>query len=153
MYEKLYPKLYPFNLSTHNFFKRIYMASVKILLRTSKTNAAGEAPLCIRIIKNKKAKFIFLDYRIRPDQWNEEDKKVRKSHPNSAYLNNYIAQKRAEAEAAALQMEAEDKNVNSFAIKESIKGKPAIEFFPYADQYAEGFEAAGKIGSHRRAKA
>ncbi len=128
------------------------MATIKIILRTSKINSAGEAPLCIRLIKNRVAKFVFLDYRIRPEQWDEKEKRVKKSHPNFTRINNYIAQKFAEAQAWAIDVESENKNANTGAIKQSIKGKASVEFFPYADRFVSLFELSGKIGSHGRAK-
>lgn len=128
------------------------MATIKILLRTSKINSTGEAPLCIRLTKNRRTKFVFLDYRIAPEFWDQKEKRVKKSHPNSSRINNYIAQKFAEAQAWAVDEEAEDKNTTIATIKESIKGKASVEFFPYADRFVNSFEAAGKIGSHRRAK-
>jgi integrase/recombinase XerD len=128
------------------------MASIKILLRTSKINLQGEAPLCIRITKNRTSKFVFLDYRIKPEFWNEEEKCVRKSHPNAARINNYILQKLSEASAQAMKMETEKNFVSPTSLKETIKGKSAVEFFPYADRFAASFEATGKIGTHRRAK-
>jgi integrase/recombinase XerD len=128
------------------------MASVQIVLRTSKINTTGEAPLCIRIIKNRTAKFIFLDYRIRPEHWDEKQKRVKKSHPNSAQVNNYIAQKVAEAQSKALELETNNRNVGTESIKESIKGKASAEFFPYADRFVLAFLASNKIGTHRRAK-
>jgi hypothetical protein len=48
------------------------MASVKIILRNDKTNLKnGFAPLYIRLIKDRKTKFISLGIKIDPKYWNE----------------------------------------------------------------------------------
>jgi hypothetical protein len=49
------------------------MASVKVIIRNDKINKNnGLAPLYIRIIKDRKTKFISLGVKIAPDYWNEE---------------------------------------------------------------------------------
>ena len=56
----------------------------------------------MRIIKDRKAKFVSLGIKINPKDWNDELARVRKSYPNSQRMNNFIAHKIAEAEAVAL---------------------------------------------------
>ena len=128
------------------------MATVKIILRTSKINSAGEAPLCIRITKNRSSKFVFLNYRIKPECWDESKSKVRKSHPNYQQLNTYLAEKEKEAEATALEMETADKKILPDFIKEKIMGKAPESFFKYADRYVIQLETNHKFGSHRKIK-
>jgi len=128
------------------------MATVKIILRTSKINAAGEAPLCIRITKNRKAKFIFLNYRISPDCWDSKQSKVKKSHKNYQRLNSFIATKYAEAQGIAVDMETAEKRVLPESIKEQIQGKAPDSFFKYAERYRERLESSNKIGTLRKVK-
>jgi integrase/recombinase XerD len=128
------------------------MATVKIILRTSKINSAGEAPLCIRIIKDRNAKFVFLNYRIRPECWDESKGKVRKSHPNYQQLNAFLAGKVKEAESIALQMETADKKILPELIKEKIMGKAPVSFFKYADKYTDELKTNNKYGSRRKTK-
>lgn len=128
------------------------MATVKVILRTSKINSAGEAPLCIRITKDRNSKFIFLNYRIKPDCWDDEKNRVRKSHPNYQQLNAYLADKVKEAEAVALKMETADKKILPELIKEQIMGKAPQSFLKYADRYVKELESNQKFGSHRKIK-
>lgn len=128
------------------------MATVKIILRTSKINSFGEAPLCIRVIKNRKAQFIFLNYRLKPEHWDEKNRQVKKSHPNSKPLNHFIATKIKEAQDAALTLETNDKEVLSEHIKERIMGKSPMNFFEYAEKYLSGLEVSNKIGTLRKVK-
>ena len=128
------------------------MATVKVILRTSKINSVGEAPLCIRITKDRISKFVFLNYRIKPEFWDDENKRVKKSHPNAGRLNSFIATKVKEAEDAALKCETSDKNILAERIKEQIMGKAPESFFKYADKYVKELETNQKFGSHRKIK-
>ncbi len=128
------------------------MSTIKILLRTSKINEAGEAPLCIRITKDRITKFIFLDYRIRPEFWDEKERHVKKSHPNSARLNNYLTTKLMEAQGAALKMESAEKNVLPDKIKDQIMGKSSASFYKYAERWLVELDNTERIGTYRHAK-
>nr|MBK9653129.1 hypothetical protein [Bacteroidota bacterium] len=64
-----------------------------MILRKDKTNKAGEHPLYLRLIKGRKSKYISIGQYLKLEHWDDENKRVRKSHPNSQRLNNYIAQK------------------------------------------------------------
>ncbi|WP_299755419.1 site-specific integrase [uncultured Pontibacter sp.] len=129
------------------------MATVKILLKIEKTDALGEAPLYLRIIKNRTAKYISLGIKLNPKHWNEKEKKVKKSHPNSQRLNNYLAVKIAEAEGVALSMEIGEKAVSSIKIKEAVLGKRSESFLKYADSFIDGLEKNNQVSTAAKAKA
>lgn len=123
------------------------MSTIKIVLRTSKINTAGLAPLALRITKNRKTQFIFLDYRIRPDQWDEGESRVKKSNPNSTYLNNYLAHKFSEAQQQSLNSEVQDKYVAPAKIKEAIMGKGSESFIKFFERYLKELEHEEKFGT------
>lgn len=123
------------------------MATTKIILKTEKAKSNGEVPLYIRIIKDRKAKFISLGVSILPKHWNDKENTVRKSHPNSAYLNNFLAQKIADAQSVSLEMESKSKYVTPKSIKQAISGKTTEQFIPYAELYAKKIENSGKVGT------
>ncbi len=129
------------------------MSSVKIILKLNKINSKGEAPLYVRIIKNRKAKFISLGIKLKPKDWNERQSRVRKSHPNSQRMNNYIAHKVAEAEAVALEMETNSKYVSPKSIKQNIMGTSPDSFLKYFEKYIETLKKNGKVGTLDKAKA
>jgi integrase len=126
------------------------MASIKVLLRETKLNEKGLAPLYLRLIKDRKAKFIALKIYLKPSEWNKANGKVRKSHPNSARLNAMIAQRIADAEGVAVELETKTKTISSHKIKERIIGAAPADFFPFADKYIKSLEKAGNISSHKR---
>lgn len=129
------------------------MSTVKVLLKKNKKNKQGEFPIYIRITKDRRTKFISTGKYINKDHWNEKTLKVRKAHPNSARLNAFIAQKVAEAEGIALELETKSRSVSSNRIKEKIMGKSSTDFFLYADQYLNKYETKTAVGTYRSFKA
>lgn len=111
------------------------MATIKVLLKENKADINGEMPLYLRIIKDRKAKFISLGFKIKEKDWNPVNSTVKKSHPNSARLNNFIAHKIAEAQGITLEMEAQSNYVEPKSIKDKITGKDVMNFFEYVDFY------------------
>ncbi len=124
------------------------MATVKVLLRMNKLNDKGSAPLYLRIIKDRKAKFISIGISLKPSEWNEETGKVRRSHPNSARMNALIAQRVADAEGVSVEMETKSKTISSYKIKEKILGLAPVDFFPFAGKHMKKLEKEGNIGTY-----
>ncbi|MEM6719230.1 MAG: site-specific integrase [Bacteroidota bacterium] len=94
--------------------------SVKVLLR-NKPNKDGLYPLVVRIIKNRKPSYLYTGHYIDKKYWNEAERKVRKSHPNSARLNNLIVAKLAEANKTLIELQSNDMEISSQQIKKEIK--------------------------------
>jgi integrase/recombinase XerD len=128
------------------------MSSIKIILKKDKVNKKGEAPLYLRIIKDRKAKFVSLGIKINPKDWNPELSRVRKSYPNSQRMNNYIAHKIAEAEGVALEMETNSKFVSPKSIKQNIMGISSVSFLRYFERYIESLFKNGKFSTHTKVK-
>ena len=111
------------------------MATVKVVIRKDKTNLkTGLAPLFLRLIKNRKTKFITLGIKIEPKYWNEEKSVIRKGAENYQELNSYIIQKRAEAEKATLEIESLNSTASTKKIKDRIIGKKPQNFFEYVEK-------------------
>jgi len=108
------------------------MASVKITLRKNKLDKAGEAPLYIRVIKDRKTKFISLGLKLAPNEWDEGKQKVKKNHKSSTRLNAFISQKIADAQGEVADLERKSTPTSAKRLKEAIKGKPSINFFEYS---------------------
>lgn len=108
------------------------MASVKLILRTHQADQTGHSPLYIRIIKDRRTKFITAGVKLKENEWDEVKQKVKKNHPNSARMNASLSQKIADAEAQVADMERKVKTVSAKKLKEAIKGKEVPNFFEYA---------------------
>jgi len=129
------------------------MASTKIVLRENKAKTNGEVPLYLRIIKDRKAKFISLGIAIDPKFWDEKKLVVKKAHPNSGRLNKYLAKKMADAVDAALDLQTESEYISPKSLKEAIMGLTTMSFIQYAKQYRDNLEKKGKIGTYDKANA
>ena len=66
------------------------MASIKLILKKSKVDKSGKAPLYLRVIKDRKTKFISLSLKLEPNEWDEDKQKVKKNHSNSTRLNKSL---------------------------------------------------------------
>lgn len=119
------------------------MANIKVVLR-KEVKADGTSPLAIRITKDRKSSYIYLDYSIRGQDWDKTAQRVKKSHPNSARLNNFLATKVAEVISKSLEMETEKNEVSSRAVRYKIKSKGSATFFVQAKAHLENLRAGGK---------
>jgi len=108
------------------------MASVKLILRQHQADKAGHSPLYLRVIKDRKTKFITTGVKLLPTEWDEAKQKIKKNHPNSARMNAFLSQKIADAEGQVADLERKKKSVSAKKLKEAIKGKDSSNFFEYA---------------------
>ncbi|MEO8148558.1 MAG: site-specific integrase [Bacteroidia bacterium] len=124
------------------------MVSTKIIFRTDKKNSLGEHPLYLRIIKNRKSKYISLGQYLKSEYWDDAKKRVKKSHRNSQRLNNFIAQKVADAEGVALEMQTTDKYTTPQQVKDQILGHSSVSFFTFADRVLLDKKMNGAVGTY-----
>ena len=88
------------------------MSSLKIILRkkADKNNIPlgdKEFPLAIRITKDRSSSYTYIGHNVTIKQWDPVKRMVKKSHPNSARLNNLISTKLAEANNKLLDLETQ----------------------------------------------
>lgn len=119
------------------------MTSIKVLL-WDKKNKEGLYPIAIRIIKDRKPSYIYLGHYIKKEQWDDEEKRVKKSHPNSGRLNSLIQLRLAEYSGTLIDLQTTKNDTSSKAIKRTIKGSSPATFFTQADIYIENLRKGGK---------
>lgn len=117
--------------------KSLNMASIKLILRTDKLGKDGEAPLYIRLIKDRKTKLISCEVKLKPSQWDDEKQIVRKSHKSSARINALISQKVADAKGEVADLERLKRPATAKGLKEAIQGKRPENFFAYCEARCE----------------
>lgn len=108
--------------------------TVNVVFFPKRKNKSGKAPLYLRVIKNRKQSYILLG-KIDEKHWDDKNKRVKKGMENSQRFNNFIAQKKAEAEGVALELEAKSKDLNAKKLKEEVVGKAPESFLKYADRF------------------
>ncbi len=120
-------------------------SSIKLILR-KKPNKEGLFPLVIRITKNRKSTYVYSGHYIEEKYWDEANRKIKKSHPNSVRLNNLLAKKLAEASDTIIDLQTNHKEVSSKQIKKQIV-KPFGEesFNSIGKRYLLDLEANNKL--------
>ncbi len=124
------------------------MASIKILLRTSKTLADGTHPIVIRVTVNRKSKFIFTGKTATVSQWDATAGLTNKKHPLHKDLNIYLSQRMLDAQTELLGLERQKKEFSAGTVREIIKdNKTSITFFQYCDKLLKELKEQGRIGT------
>lgn len=110
--------------------------SIKIVLRKKqKTN--DTCPIAIRITKDRKSSFIHTGHYIHEKHWDASNERVKKSHPNSTRLNNYLLARKVEANNQSLELETSQPDVTARAVRKKIKPNANGSVFAQADLYIE----------------
>lgn len=128
------------------------MASIKLILRIHQEDQTGHSPLYIRVIKDRKAKFISVGLKLKENEWDDVKQRVKKNHPNSARMNASIAQKIADAEAQVADLERKVKTVSVKTLKDAIKGKEVPNFFDYSKKHCERIKGSVSVATYKNYK-
>lgn len=128
------------------------MASIKLILRTHQEDQTGHSPLYIRVIKDRKAKFISVGLKLKENEWDDVKQRVKKNHSNSARMNASIAQKIADAEAQVADLERKVKTVSVKKLKDAIKGKEVPNFFDYSKKHCERIKGSVSVATYKNYK-
>jgi integrase len=120
------------------------MASVSIVLRKT-PNKEGKHNLYLRIIKDRKISQSSVGHSILLNDWDVARQIVKKTHPNSAWLNNLIAKKVSEATNKLLEMETNNTDTSAKAIKKAVTASRDGTFFKQAKLYLDQLKATGKF--------
>tara|TARA_R110002096_G_scaffold434670_1_gene657089 strand:+ start:209 stop:1540 length:1332 start_codon:yes stop_codon:yes gene_type:complete len=111
------------------------MASIKIVRRKNKERKDGTAPLALRMSKNYKTNYCFIGQYVLEKDWDEASGKVKRTHPNSKKLNNFLMKKLTEANDITFETK---ESISIKAIKRKIKGPGGqISFFKFAAERVE----------------
>ena len=121
------------------------MSRVRLVLR-KEPRKDGTYPIAIRLFKDKKASFIYLDYSVHLHEW--DGHQVKSSNPNHKRLNNYLQKKLSEAMDGAIEMETKKTHTSVASIRNNIKPKAKDTFFPQAQGYLDTLKAGGKYNQH-----
>jgi integrase len=87
-----------------------YSASIKVKLRTNRTNTQKEHPIIIRVTKDCKSSILSIGYNVRKEEWDEKDKEVKKHHKEQLKINKEIRD--IKAKLSELMTAYKDKKVD-----------------------------------------
>ncbi len=134
------------------------MTSLSIVFRTNKLNKKGEAPVHIRITKDRKSKYISTGIMVRQEDWDDSNKKIKAkakiqgTGENIARLNAKIWKQYTDIQNEVLKVDTPNRALSSRAIRETVLGKKPELFFPFAEKYAERLRLENKIGTYDRVR-
>ena len=123
------------------------MATVKAVIREDKINSKNEAPIYLRITKNRKTTFVSLQISVLPEYWDKDKESIKRNNKIKGYvrLNNYIENERVKMMNKLLESEITDSSLSSKKIKEIIKGEEQIDFFEYTEKYLKSIENTDSV--------
>ncbi|MEO6731927.1 MAG: site-specific integrase [Ferruginibacter sp.] len=121
--------------------------SIKVLLYSSKTLSNGEHPIMLRVIKDRKPKYISVGFSCTTDLWDDGENLPKKKHPHFKEIKILIAKKKLDAERLVLNLENDDKNLSSHEIKGKLRkqkmNNPLV--MDYFNCIVERFVQSGQI--------
>ncbi len=120
-------------------------SSIKVTLR-KKANKQGLFPIVVRITKDRKTNYLYTGHYIDIKYWDEDNREVRKSHPNSKRLNNLLINKLAEANQTLIDLQTHKNDISSKQIKKEIAAPLSkTSFKEMADKYLYDLEKTNKL--------
>lgn len=121
--------------------------SVKVILYTSKKLSNGEHPVMLRIIKDRKSKYLSTGFSCTKDLWDDKANVPKKSHPLYKEAKMLIGKKKLDAEKIVYDLENESKSLSAHEIKGKLKkekvNNPFVFF--YFDKVIARFVESGQI--------
>lgn len=123
------------------------MASVKAYLRPE-VKRDGTSALTLRITKDRKTTNLYLNFSIKPEDWDADSQVVKKSNPNHKRLNLLITQKKAEVLEAALELQTSKRSATARSVKEKVQPKAGSTFKPQAQAYLDRLKDSGKYNRY-----
>ncbi len=121
--------------------------SIKVVLFKSKTLSNGEHPIMLRIIKDRKTKYINLKHSCHPDLWDEEGNLPKRKHPNYKELIILIDQKKLEANKLILNLDIQNREYTADQVRKRLKRTSEFKsIFKYFDHVIARLENSNRIG-------
>jgi len=106
-------------------------ASIKVKLRTNRTNSQGQHPIIIRVTKDCKSSIISVGKSVSKEEWDDKDKEVKKCHREQLKINKEIRD--IKSKLSEIMISYRDKKVDYSSIDlinaylNGSKGPPELE--------------------------
>lgn len=119
------------------------MATIKLVLREDKIKQDGTAPVYLRITAHRRSRFIRSNVSVKPDLWNPTKRRVRRTHPQHAVLNQDLEVLEVRASQARTELTLRGK-VTALAIQRELKDRGTSSLFSFMESYADEWKRKGK---------
>lgn len=124
------------------------MATVQAVLRKKK-NSSGQFPIAVRITKDGQSVYKYTGQYVLEKHWDEKNRKIKRSHPNSSLLNNLLIQKIAEANAKLIESESKEEYEPVSLIKKKIDKDKNLNFFDVATMHLDNLKGREKFHQYK----
>lgn len=126
--------------------------TVRVIIRKNKiSKATGEIPVCIRTTKDRKSTYVTL-FSIKLEYWDNENRRIRKSHPNSIEKNKQISDALAKYENIAYKAVETRDEFGVSVIRDKIKKKVSYNYIEYVEHQIADLYKKGNIAMYKRDK-
>jgi len=112
--------------------------------RPERKNDRNEMPIYLRIIYNRKTRYVSTGIRVEEKHWNDSREEVRKSHPSEKVYNEELQKLRLKAESIGFELERAGR-LSAVSITEELKGKAPVDFVAFTEAYIERLIENGSI--------
>ncbi len=124
------------------------MSEVKVILYTSKVLKNGQHPIMLRVIKDRKPKYVSIGYSSTPALWDEEAGLPKKKHPQQQEIILVIEKRRADARKYILEKTLDDKDYSAEEVIEKLNKKTnRMTVFSFFDLHIKRLKEANRIGN------
>jgi integrase/recombinase XerD len=136
------------------FIKIIVMSAIriKIVLRKDKITPSGKAPLYIRFTKDRKLSYLATGISIESKFWDFDKSIVKRTHPNSARVNNMLRKLETEYYEKSLKVQSNNLKIDTRLLKQEVVGSETTSFNKVAEELISRYHSEGKIGTRDKAK-
>lgn len=128
------------------------MSTVSIIFRKNKVKKDGTSPIYLRLIKNRKTRFISTGINIYEKHWDDDNKKVKTNHPNSNRINALITKKKYEAEELLIDSETNPNVYTKEHIGRVVAGRSSRTFTDLSNDYLRFLEEKKSFGTLAKSK-
>ncbi len=129
------------------------MVQLKIILDTRRKKSDGSYPIMFRVTNSKQVNYLSFGFSIEEQEWDDKNKCISSSHPNSQSLNISLSKKFYEIQKAVLALEEND----CFSIsalkqalipqKNKVYLKKEVTFLEFSNQVIEHLIIEERIGN------
>ncbi|MGC4034448.1 MAG: site-specific integrase [Chitinophagaceae bacterium] len=122
-------------------------ASVKVILYKSKKLSNGEFPVMLRIIKDRKPKYLSTGVSSTEELWDFANNIPKRKHPHFKEIKIKLRKKLLEAEKYVLDLDNDDKNLSAHEIRGGLKRKKASNplLYDFFDIVIKRLQNTGQI--------
>lgn len=128
------------------------MAKASIFARSDK-EAGSKVPLYMRFTHEGDRARMSLDLKVKKSKWNSNAKRVRSSHAQSEYLNQYLSDIQAAADGAIAHFKGKGVTPTPKRLKKRVRkhqqGETDEDFLAFCSEQIKGYKDRGQIGTFK----